>query len=50
MNRTYAIIIAIIAAIYILSPIDFIPDIVPIIGWIDDVCVLFGALYFIFRR
>lgn len=28
------------AIIYILSPIDFVPDVIPIIGWLDDVGVL----------
>ena len=31
--------IIILAVLYILSPIDFIPDIIPIIGWIDDIIV-----------
>ncbi len=30
----------ILAAVYVLSPIDFIPDILPVIGWIDDVAVI----------
>lgn len=28
------------AAVYLISPIDLIPDVVPIIGWLDDVGVL----------
>ena len=27
--------------LYIISPIDFIPDFIPIVGWIDDLIVLF---------
>jgi uncharacterized membrane protein YkvA (DUF1232 family) len=26
--------------LYILSPIDFIPDVIPVVGWIDDLGVL----------
>ena len=28
------------AIIYVLSPIDFLPDIIPILGWIDDLFAL----------
>lgn len=34
------------AAIYILSPIDVIPDFLPIIGWMDDGAVF----YFLLKR
>lgn len=30
------IIITIACALYVLSPIDVVPDIFPIVGWIDD--------------
>ena len=26
--------------LYVLSPIDFIPDVIPILGWLDDLGVL----------
>ncbi len=32
------------AALYILSPVDLIPDIVPVAGWADDLVVLLLAL------
>jgi uncharacterized membrane protein YkvA (DUF1232 family) len=31
--------------LYILSPLDLIPDILPIIGWIDDLLVLAYVVY-----
>ena len=34
------------AALYILSPVDFIPDIFPVIGWVDDGAVF----YFLLKR
>lgn len=37
----YASIVAIVAAfIYIVSPIDLIPDVVPLAGWLDDIAVV----------
>lgn len=35
---------AIIALIYVLIPVDISPDIVPVIGWIDDVIVVLLAI------
>ena len=34
---------AVIAILYVLDPIDLIPDTIPIIGWLDDIGVI-GAL------
>ncbi len=28
----------------VVSPIDFLPDIVPVLGWADDLAYLFGAV------
>lgn len=44
-----AFVCGIIAIIYVVSPIDIVPDLIPIIGWIDDVLILYGA-YFAFRN
>jgi len=28
--------VALMAAVYIVSPVDLVPDVIPILGWIDD--------------
>jgi len=37
------------AMAYVLSPIDFVPDLVPLLGWLDDVGVVGAALAFFAR-
>ena len=32
------------AAAYVLSPIDLIPEVIPVIGWADDVLILMFAI------
>ena len=44
MNQGNSFITLIIAIIYVLCPIDIIPDFIPIIGWIDDIIVFLTAL------
>lgn len=39
----------ILALVYILSPYDFLPDFVPVTGWIDDLIVLFLMIRYIAR-
>lgn len=38
-----SIFIALISMIYIICPIDLIPDFIPIIGWVDDFIALIIA-------
>jgi uncharacterized membrane protein YkvA (DUF1232 family) len=32
------------AVMYVILPIDFVPDVAVVVGWIDDLVVLLGAL------
>ena len=34
----------VLAVLYLISPIDFIPDAIPILGWLDDVGVVAALL------
>lgn len=36
------------AIFYILMPVDAIPDVAPVIGWLDDLAFLIGALSLLF--
>jgi uncharacterized membrane protein YkvA (DUF1232 family) len=42
-------VIAIAALLYLLSPADFVSDLVPVLGWVDDAMVLAGLLWFAYR-
>jgi uncharacterized membrane protein YkvA (DUF1232 family) len=35
---------------YLLFPFDFLPDLMPVVGWIDDVLVVVSVAGFIFSR
>ena len=37
----YTYILAILAVVYTISPVDFLPDVIPVIGWVDDGVLLF---------
>jgi uncharacterized membrane protein YkvA (DUF1232 family) len=38
------------AVVYFLSPVDAIPDILPILGWFDDLGVLSAAAFYMVRQ
>ena len=42
-------VIAILALAYVVSPVDFVSDVVPVLGWIDDGLVLAGLLGLAYR-
>ena len=44
------VIIALLALLYIISPLDLIPDWIPVIGWLDDLGVLAWAARQVFFK
>ena len=38
------------AALYLISPIDVIPDVIPIFGYLDDFLVIFGVIMWVINR
>jgi len=48
MNPFWVILAVILVLLYILSPIDGLPDVIPILGWLDD-SVLVGLLIYFLR-
>lgn len=49
IGKHWGMIIALLAVLYIISPIDFIPDFIPFLGWIDDLVVLSVGLGAFFK-
>lgn len=45
----FTLIIAIAIIAYFVLPVDVIPDIIPFLGWLDDVIVLIGGIYLTFK-
>ena len=45
----FKILMSVVVLIYILSPADLIPDIFPVLGWLDDAFFL-GALFYYLKR
>lgn len=35
---------AILGTLYLFSPVDFSPDVVPVLGWVDDAVITGGAM------
>lgn len=43
-NKVVPIIIAVLGVLYGVSPVDAIPDVIPVAGWVDDLVVTGGSL------
>jgi len=39
-----------ILALYIISPIDLLPDFIPIVGWIDDIIAGFVLIMMLLKK
>lgn len=37
-------VIAVLGILYAVSPLDFIPDVLPVIGWTDDLAIIVAAI------
>ncbi|HSQ66091.1 MAG TPA: YkvA family protein [Polyangiaceae bacterium] len=42
-------VLLVLSVVYVLSPIDLIPDVLPVVGWIDDLIVSIVAATYLFR-
>jgi DnaJ like chaperone protein len=49
MGNVWYIVILCIGILYVLNPIDLVPDVIPILGWIDDLLVFAVAWWLINR-
>ncbi|MGI6446012.1 MAG: YkvA family protein [Candidatus Ozemobacteraceae bacterium] len=38
------LVLCVLAVLYVVSPVDLIPDVVPIIGWLDDITVFIAGI------
>lgn len=41
--------LALFAVVYLVSPVDAVPDVLPILGWLDDVGVLSAVGFFLVK-
>lgn len=42
-DNSLVAVILILALLYIISPIDLVPDVIPVVGWADDLAVVVTA-------
>jgi uncharacterized membrane protein YkvA (DUF1232 family) len=42
-DNGFVVLVLVLALLYIVSPVDLVPDPIPVVGWIDDAVVGLGA-------
>ncbi len=50
LTPTYLKLATALVALYVISPIDLIPDFIPLLGWVDDVVLVSMAVSWIVSR
>jgi hypothetical protein len=51
MNPLWVILIIVLVLVYIISPLDFVPDVFPVLGWLDDTFLVGLLAYYLrYRR
>ena len=50
MNPLWVILVLFLILIYILSPLDIVPDIIPLLGWLDDTFLVGLFVYYLRYR
>ena len=50
LTPTYLKVLTILTALYVISPIDIVSDIIPVLGWIDDFVIVSFAVSWIVSR
>lgn len=50
LTPTYLKVLTVLTVIYVISPLDLITDIIPVIGWVDDVVIVSFAVSWIVSR
>jgi len=48
IGRILSVLFLLFAIGYFLFPIDFIPDVIPLIGWIDDIFIILTSIIGLF--
>jgi len=50
LTPTYLKVLTVLTVVYVISPVDLITDIIPVIGWVDDVVIVSFAVSWIVSR
>ncbi|WP_010254009.1 YkvA family protein [Myroides injenensis] len=43
-NKVGALLVGVLGVLYGISPIDLVPDVIPVVGWLDDLVIAGGAI------